>query len=275
MGARQHPFDLLMELDTPFVKLDCAALQLARDVYPHIDIPRYLSQLDALATEIADQRPGLDALARYEAMRDVIVDRHHFIGNGDDYYDPDNSYLNRVLDRGLGAPITLSIIWIEVARRLKWPVCGLNFPGHFLVRFDDPERFVIADPFERGESLSLDDCRALLREHAGVDIRLERHHLQPADTRRTIASLLSELRRIYLVNNDWKRLERTLHRLAAAEPDNHAHLCELASLHARLGDMRRAYAHLAVCLERAPAGRDTEVIRHSLSRIEATILALN
>ena len=95
-------------------------------------------------------RPGLTAILRYQAMRDVLVNEHNFHGNQDDYYDPQNSYLNRVLDRRLGAPVSLATIWVEVARRLKWPVHGVALPGHFLVRFDDPERFVLADPFAEG-----------------------------------------------------------------------------------------------------------------------------
>ena len=272
MATRHHPFDLLMQLDTEYIKLDCAALHLARDAYPHIDLPTYLRRLDALADEVADLRPGLDATLRYEAMQEVLVDEHRFGGNGDDYYDPGNSYL---LDRGVGIPISLSIIWVEVARRLKWPVTGVGFPGHFLVRFDDPSRFVIADPFNEGRSLSIDDCRKLLRDTAGKDEVLRPEHLAPIDTRAVLARLLNNLRTIYLVNNDWARLADVLHRLAAVEPHNGQHLCELASLHCRLGNMRTAYAHLAVYLERIPESDDTPLVRQGLQRIEAAISALN
>lgn len=274
MGARQHPFDLLMELDGADIKLDCAALHLSRDVYPHIDMQAYQRKLDLLADEIAAMRPGLDAVRRYEAMREVLVNRHAFTGNSDDYYDPDNSYLNRVLERHLGVPISLSIVWLEVGRRLKWPISGVGFPAHFLVRFDDPDRFVVADPFHDGRSMSLEDCQQLLKD-LDLEIKLEPEHLLPIDTRQMLIRLLANLRQIYLINHDWKRLVPVLRRMAAVEPKNGTHLCELASVHARRGDMKRAYAHLAVYLERLPNGDDREMVRHNLQRLEAAISALN
>lgn len=274
MGARQHPFDALMELNSAHIKLDCAALHLARDAYPHLDVSNYCAKLNRLAQEIADLRPGLDATRRYEAMREVLVNRHAFTGNAEDYYDPDNSYLNRVLDRKLGIPISLSIVWLEVSRRLKWPVTGIGFPAHFLVRFDDPDRFVVADPFHDGRSLSLDDCRKLLKD-LGLEIELESNHLMPIDTRQTLVRLLNNLRQIYLINHDWDRLTAVLRRLAAVEPKNGQHLCELASVHARRGDMKRAYAHLACYLERIPHGSERDMVQHNIKKIEAAISALN
>jgi regulator of sirC expression with transglutaminase-like and TPR domain len=264
-----------MELAPEHVKLDCAALHIARDAYPYVNVPAHLQQLDELADEVAARRPGLDATQRYEALRDVLVHEHEFFGNQRDYFDPDNSYLNRVLERRLGIPLSLSVIWLEVARRLKWPVAGVGFPGHFLVRFDDPERLVLADPFSGGRSLSLDDCRKLAREHLGPDANLRPEHLAPLDTRGILVRALQNLRGIYLSTTNWPRLAQVLCRLIAIEPDNGHHLCELAALHARLGDMRRAYAHLAVYLERLPDGDQSKLVRDSMTRLEAAISALN
>ena len=94
-----HPFDLLIELNTRYIRLDCAALHLARDVYPDLVLTSYLDRLDEIADSVAELRPGLSAPLRYEAMRQVIVDEYGLRGNENDYYDPENSYLNRVLDR--------------------------------------------------------------------------------------------------------------------------------------------------------------------------------
>ncbi len=275
MGTHKHPFDQLMELDTADIHLDCAALQLARDVYPYIDLRAYLHRLDALADEVAALRPGIAAPRRYEALREVLVDRHGFSGPEEDYYDAQNSYLNRVLDRGVGIPISLSLVWLEVARRLNWTVCGIGFPGRLLVRFDDHERYVVADPFDEGSSLSLEDCRALLCAQAGAEAVLKAEHMAPIDTRAVLARALNHLRTVYLINNDWPRLANVLRRLAAVEPANGEPLCELAALHCRLGNMRHAYAHLAVYLERIPDGSNTALVRSSLRRIEAAISALN
>ncbi len=270
-----HPFDLLMELEPDQIRLDCAALHLARDAYPHIDVAAYLARLDVLTDEVAERRPGLSAPQRYEALRAVLVEQHGFHGNAREYHDPDNSYLNRVLDRRLGIPIALATIWIEIARRLKWPVSGVAFPGHFLARFDDPERFILVDPFNAGQPLSLDDCRTLLRTSFNGELEFSQELIEPVDTRTILTRMLNNLRSIYLARRDWDRLAPVLCRLAAVEPENGRHLQELASLHYRQGDVRGAYAHLAVYLERLPDAEDRAQVRYNLQRLAAAMLARN
>ncbi len=243
-----HPFDLLMELETDQIRLDCAALHLARDAYPGLSMERYLSALDDMAAHVARRRPGLAANLRYEALREVLVEKCGLTGNRDAYYDPENSYLNRVLDSQMGIPISLSTVWIEVARRLKWPVAGVALPGHFIVRLDDPERFVLADPFHDGRSLSLPDCRRLVRERFGDKITFSNALLEPANARIVLTRMLQNLRNIYLAQNDLPRVASVLRRLAAVEPHNGRYLQELAAVCCRRGDVRGAYAHLAVYL---------------------------
>lgn len=271
----RHPFDLLVELRPEHIRLDCAALHLARDIYPDIDIPRYLAQLDSLADEVAERRAGLSATLRYQALREVLVGRYGFTGNQDDYYDPQNSYLNRVLDRHVGIPIALSVLWIEIGRRLKWPVAGVALPGHFLVRFDDPERFVLADPFGEGRSLSLEDCRRLMAQRFQRHIRLSRRLLQPVKTRAMLGRMLNNLRGIYLANHDWWQLAAVLQRLVALEPRRGRHLQDLASVYARLGDMRAAYKCLKLYLHRVPDADDSHLVESNLMRLEAALAALN
>jgi regulator of sirC expression with transglutaminase-like and TPR domain len=271
-----HPFDLLVELPDADVRLDCAALHLARDVYPHIGVQAYLTRLDALAAEVAGLRAGLAAPLRYQALREVLVAQHGLNGNKDDYYDPDNSYLSRVLDRGCGIPISLAVVWIEVGRRLKWPVAGAGLPGHFLVRIDDPERFVAVDVFNDARTLSLDDCEKLLEQQFEGKVKFQPELLDPVDTRSILSRMLANLRQIYMVNHNWPRLRDVLHRLTALEPQNSLHLQELAALHFRLGDVRGAYAHLAACLQRLPDGTDDrQGVQNKLERLEAAIAALN
>lgn len=270
-----HPFDLLMELETKDIRLDCAALHLARDVYPYITIPKYLARLDALANDVAELRPGLSATLRYRAMREVLVERYALRGNHDDYYDPENSYLNRVLDRGLGIPITLSVAWLAVARRLKWPVAGLGFPGHFIIRFDDHEHFVLVDPFSEGRTLTIADCRRILEHHFEGRIRFSPAFLEPVDARCILARLLNNLRNIYLANQDWEHLANVLRRLASVEPDNNRHLSEFVSLLYRRGDIRTAYAHLSASLEQQLSPNDQSLLRQRLAHLEAIIASLN
>jgi regulator of sirC expression with transglutaminase-like and TPR domain len=271
----RHPFDLLMELKTSQIRLDCAALHLARDVYPALNITRYLSALDTMADEVAALRAGLAANLRYEAMHEVLVESHNLTGNPRDYYDPENSYLNRVLDARLGIPISLSIVWIEVARRLKWPVSGVALPGHFIVRFDDPDRFVLANPFHDGSSLSIDDCQLLVKEGFHGKLPFTTEYLKPVDTRGILLRMLRNLRNIYLARNDLTRVADILRRMAAVEPQNGRHLQDLAAVCTRQGDVRGAAAHLEVYLRRLPNGRDSQLVRHNLKQLRAALLARN
>lgn len=271
----RHPFDQLMTLADEQIRLDCAALHLARDVYPQLDLHVWLERLDALAGEVGDLRPGRTAPLRYRAMREVLVERHGFRGNFADYDDPQNSYLNRVLERRTGLPITLAVVWIEVGRRLKWPVAGVGLPGHFLVRVDDPERFVLADVFNEGRSLALEDCAELVRDQFGDKLEFKPEMLEPTTTRDVLVRMLNNLRALYFSTDDWTRLSDVLERLRAAQPENARLLQELAAAYFHRGEFQSARAHLAAYLQQAPDADDSALVRHSMERIESYMAALN
>lgn len=271
----RHPFDLLMELDADHIRLDCASLHLARDRFPNVDIAQALGQLDALADEVLARRPGLGANLRYEALKAVLVDGHKFAGNEDVYSNPENCYLNRVLASRCGLPITLSIVWIEVARRLKWPVAGVALPGHFIIRIDDHERFILADPFYGGRTLSLKDCRELVRQQFGKKVRFSRSFLEPVGVREILARLLRSLRNMYLSTGSFEHVLPVLQRMAAVEPAEGRHLQDLAAVFCRLGDIRQAYAHLELYLRRQPDGRDAGRVRDNLRQLRAALAARN
>lgn len=264
-----------MELDTRSIRLDCAALHLARDAHRNLALPTYLAKLDRIADEVGNERPGLSATLRYEAMRRVLVGDHNLRGNEDDYYDPENSYLNRVLDRGLGAPISLSIVWLEVARRLKWPVTGLGLPGHFIIRFDDDEHFVLVDPFREGRTLTIDGCHQILDYYFEGRVPFSTAFLRPVSVRLILARMLNNLRNIYTANHDWKRLATVLQRLASVEPDNARHLHDLVGLLYRQGDVQMAHAHLSMHLQQQPDADDHSLTREKLAHLEAVIASLN
>jgi regulator of sirC expression with transglutaminase-like and TPR domain len=268
-------FDMLMELPDDVIRLDCASLQLARDVYPDLNLLFYLERLDQLAEELQDSRAGLSAIQRYEAMRDLLVERHGFQGNDDDFYDPQNSYLNCVLERSVGNPINLSVLWIEVARRLNWPVFGVGFPGHFMVRFDDPDRFLVADPFSGGQAVSTEDCQQMLDRQFAGKVKFDPQMLEPVSVRAILARSLNNLRGIYRANQDWQRLDDVLQRLAAVDPSNEDHRMELVAIRYRLGDLRSAYAHLSTYLNYRPDSEEREGMAQKLNHLGAMIAALN
>ncbi len=271
----RHPFDLLMELDPDHIRLDCAALHLARDVHRDLNISRYLRRLDELADEVAALRPGLSATLRYEALRKVLVEGHGLRGSRRRYYEPDSCYLNCVLDQRRGIPIALSMVWIEVARRLKWPVYGVALPGRFIVRFDDPERFVLADPFRDGRPLSVRDCRRIVRRRFGRNFPFTRRYLRPVDGHGVLARLLRNLRNVYLARYDLPNVARILERMAALEPRNGRHLQDLAAVCYRQGDVRTACAHLQRYLQHRPNADDYAHVQDNLKQLEATLVAMN
>ncbi|MBI3759954.1 MAG: hypothetical protein HY269_09415 [Deltaproteobacteria bacterium] len=265
-----HPFDQLVQLEDDDIRLDCAALQIARDAYPHRDLIGYCQQLDEVARTVADVRPGLSAPLRYEAMHEVLVGHYGFRGNRENYYTPDNSYLNRVLDEKLGLPITLSLVWIEVARRLKWPVGGVGLPGHFVLRLDDPERFIVADPYHDGRSLSLDDCQQIVKRHSEGKAVFSNELLKPIGTRAILARVLNNLRTIYQSDGNLLRLRDVVQRCFALDPENTGLLYELALIYLRLGDFDQARLLLSGC-QAATEDEDQAIIVHN-TRLRMNLL---
>jgi regulator of sirC expression with transglutaminase-like and TPR domain len=191
--------DLDRALNSPGDALAPAAMAIARLEYPRLKPAPYLERIDALGREAARRvsrgGPGATLEARVAAVSRFLYDEQGFSGNREHYDDPRNSFLNEVLDRRTGIPITLALVYIEVARRADVPVEGVNFPGHFLVRASDE---IIIDPFHSGALVAEHDCRVLLREHLGDDAAFDRSLLYPATRRQIITRMLVNLKRSYV-----------------------------------------------------------------------------
>ena len=195
--------------DRPGPDLAAPAFLIARLEFPKLDPGPYLDQLESMG-EVALQRiaadPGHDAplAARVDGLNRYLFNELGFVGNRNQYEDPRNSCLNEVLDRRTGIPITLALIYIEVARRAGLRAEGVNFPGHFLVRAlddlhtDDPGEGLIVDPFHAGAILNEEDCRRLLSRHAGDDAAWEPSLLARATRRQILVRMLLNLKRLYV-----------------------------------------------------------------------------
>ena len=195
--------------DRPGPDLAAPAFLIARLEFPKLDPGPYLDRLDEMG-ETAMQRiasdPGHDALlaARVDSLNRYLFNELGFVGNREHYEDPRNSCLNEVLDRRTGIPITLALIYIEVARRAGLRAEGVNFPGHFLVRAlddlhtDDPGDGLIVDPFHAGAILNENDCRRMLSRHAGDDAAWEPALLARATRRQILVRMLLNLKRLYV-----------------------------------------------------------------------------
>src|SRR5687767_14028978 len=195
--------------NVPGTGLAQAALVIARIEYPRLDMEQYLSTLDAMgdsarrAIERSIASSGdSSTLSCIKAVNEHLFEELHFVGNRDKYEDPRNSCLNEVLDRRTGIPITLSVVYMEIARRAGLQVDGVNFPGHFLVRCPHiggrGRGGLIIDPFHGGALLSEHDCRLLLQRHVGSEVAFNRSLLAPTTRLQIIARMLLNLKRIYV-----------------------------------------------------------------------------
>jgi regulator of sirC expression with transglutaminase-like and TPR domain len=175
------------------VPLAEAALAIAAEEYPRLEPKRYLEQLAELAAEVDARLPQRrDSATVLRALRAVLFEVHHFRGNDEAYYDPRNSFLNEVLERQLGIPITLAVVYIEVAARVGLKLLGVGFPGHFLVKYVVGGREVFIDPYHGGEILSGEECIA--RFHARAPGRtLDPRHLEAVSARQILARMLHNL----------------------------------------------------------------------------------
>jgi regulator of sirC expression with transglutaminase-like and TPR domain len=192
--AARDTFARLVEHDDPAPSLAEAALWVAAEEYPRLDVAAHLAKLDRLAQRVERLRAKL-LLTPAEALRVALAEEQGFHGNRDDYYDPRNSYLNEVLARRAGIPITLGILYIEVARRVGLPAEGVAFPGHFLVQLNGEE---IIDPFHGARVLSSEDCAVLLGKVTNGRGTFTPELLQPVSWRKIIYRLLANLKGIYL-----------------------------------------------------------------------------
>ena len=179
------------------VPLDEAALAIALEEYPSLDVEEYLVRLDALGERVRRLAPApVRAASALAALRRVLHEEEGLRGNERDYYDPRNSFLNEVLDRKLGIPISLAVVWIEVGRRAGLELRGVGFPGHFLAKYASPTGpEVFIDAFNGGEMLSADECVARYRARTGGR-ELDRRYLAAVDSRQLLARMLQNLKRI-------------------------------------------------------------------------------
>jgi regulator of sirC expression with transglutaminase-like and TPR domain len=200
------------------ISLDRAALEAARVDDPALDAERYIAELDRHAFEIAERAHDLsDPECFIRATNDYLFTEHHFRGNNDDYYNPHNNLLSRVLDTGLGVPITLSVVYIEIARRLAKPVRGIGLPGHFVIRYDDGDFSTFLDPFRGGAALTPEGCLAIAQEITGNQ-NPDPAWLEPSEDRSIIMRILNNLRGAYFSRRESAHALNVLDLLIAANP---------------------------------------------------------
>ncbi len=244
------------------IDLALAALLVAAEEYPQLLPEPYLRRLDLLAERVRDRLDEETApLVILQELSRVLFEEEGFRGNAEAYYDPRNSFLNDVLDRRVGVPLTLSLLYLEVGWRLGLPLHGVNFPGHFLVRYDGEALKLLIDPFQRGEIRFEDEAQELLDRVYGGTVSLQPSYLRPAGRKDILVRLLSNLKGIYLNTRDDRRALAATERILLVRPDAAEEVRDRGMLLARLGFADDALQELRDYLTRAPGADDAERVR--------------
>jgi regulator of sirC expression with transglutaminase-like and TPR domain len=267
----------------PVVPLAEAALAVAQEEYPEMDAGAYLRRIDELAASVEERLPSRTGPAStLQALRAVLFGagtgagpaERGFRGNTEAYYDPRNSFLNEVLDRRLGIPITLGVLTIEVAARVGLPLHGVGFPGHFLVKLAADQREIFIDPFRGGELLSADECAAR-HEAAAPGVALDPRHLESIGPRQILRRMLHNLQKIYAEGRDHVRALWVVDRLLLLEPGDLAARRDRGLLAARLGGTAAALADLEAYLAAEPRSHDRRELRKLVDELRSRTSLLN
>ena len=260
----------------PAAPLDLAelALALAHNQYPDLDVEAYLGELEAMAHEI---RPRLAAASRrpVRLLCRYLFEDMGFQGNNEEYYDDRNSYLNEVMDRRKGIPITLSAVAMAVGGRAGLEVVGVGLPGHFVAKAVADGEEVLFDPFHGGRVLTPADCERLVLQSAGVAFEATPDALRPAPLGFIVTRLLTNLKGVYLGEGEFLRAVRVMERLSQLNPADallHRDL-GLTLLHAERPG--RAIDHLNAYLEMGPGAEEAAAVREFLDQARALVARWN
>lgn len=251
------------------IDLMVASLWGAAEEYPSLDVPSYLGRIGLLSARIKLKvRRARSVFDSIHALNGLLIEQEGLKGNRSDYYDPRNSYVSDVLDRKVGIPIALSIIYIEVARRAGLRLLGIGLPGHFLLRAGDGQSEIFIDPFDGGGLLTRKECLAMVRSAGAAGPRAERY-LEPYGNRAILRRVLTNLKAIYLKRDDHARALAAAERIKVVEPALWENLADLARIHTALGHYEAAAESLAEYVDLAPDTHDLASARETLRQLRA------
>jgi regulator of sirC expression with transglutaminase-like and TPR domain len=282
--AALEPFTQLLAGGDERIELARACLLIAEDAYPGLDVEGYVNEVARLALRLRGR------LSRTAGAEEKVVELNQFLfdelgytGNSEEYYDPRNSYLNEVIDRRTGIPITLSVLYIELGRKIGLPLEGVSFPGHFLVRVRMRGGMLVLDPFAGGEPQTEDELRARLERviprdvTGGVPVRdlpLEQF-LEPATNRQILARLLRNLKGIYRQAEMPERMLDVLNRALVVSPDSTSDLRDRGVVYEQLQAYRAALRDLTDYVAREPDAADIDEMRAKLIELSSRCARLN
>jgi regulator of sirC expression with transglutaminase-like and TPR domain len=255
-----------------------ACLMIAQDAYPSLQVEHYLGEIERLALRLRARTPQAAAAEeRIVALNELLFDDLGYRGNAREYYDPRNSYLNEVIDRRTGIPITLSVLYMELGRRVGLPLEGVSFPGHFLVRVQVRGGTLVLDPFSGGVPQSEAELRSRLKRVIPQDVAPEvpveelplDQFLEPASKRQILTRVLRNLKGIYRETDRPERLLEVLNRMLVLAPQATAELRDRGYVYQRLECWQPALKDLTEYLEREPDAADLDEVRMRMMELKA------
>jgi regulator of sirC expression with transglutaminase-like and TPR domain len=275
LRARQTFADLA-SLEENVFPLDRAALAIALGEYPDLDFEHYLRHLDTLAAR-AEVLFGEDrtAINVVESLNEVLFVQEGLHGNTQDYYDPENSFLNRVLDSKNGIPISLSVIYMEVARRIDFPIEGVGLPGHFIVKHTDKERVILLDPFNQGRILTMDNCQELLDRVYGGSVSMNPTHLHSITKKGIVSRMLFNLKGIYYQKEEYHKALDTVERILLLNPGTLSEIRDRGLLFMQTSLFSKALADLEHYMAHASAPEDGTYIEGHIKTLRAIVSSNN
>jgi regulator of sirC expression with transglutaminase-like and TPR domain len=233
------------------------SLVVALEECPGLDLEHYLRRVTEWSDAIRERVEGSRDVGRIvDGLNRLLFEEEGFHGDMDDYDDPRGALLNEVLDRHSGMPLSLSILYIELSRRLGLDATGIAFPGHFLVKLSGPFGEIIVDPFDEGRVLTAAECQKMLDDVYGGGVRLREHHLKAFPRRNIIARLLSHLKKAYLAQHELERAAASIDRLLILDARDSYELRDRAALAMQLHAYRDAISYLERYLTINPSAVD-------------------
>jgi regulator of sirC expression with transglutaminase-like and TPR domain len=245
-----------------------ATLEIAAEEHESMDVLAQIARVETIGEAAKERLAGLTNLfAKLDALRVFLFEELGFKGNVDNYDDPRNSYLDDVLERKLGIPLTLSILVIEVARRAGLDASGVGLPGHFIVRIEESGRSLLIDPFHGGHIITIEDCKDLVVRTTGRASLFRKDSVDTATPRAMLTRLLLNLKRIHLAQGDYIRALAVVERLLVIAPSDAKEIRDRGLLLAHLGQSGAAVSDLECYLALAPGAPDVESVRGRLAWI--------
>lgn len=250
------------------IDLAKASLYFAQAEYPNLDVQKYLDILTAIALEIESQLTAERyPLKVIKLINNHLFERLKFRGNQHNYYDPNNSFLNQVIERKVGIPITLAVIYLAIAQRLNFPMVGIGMPGHFLIRpeFEDSEIFV--DAFNQGEMLFEHDCQIRLDKIYQQQVKLNPSWLEPISNKQILVRMLNNLKFIYLHRRELDKALSIMSGILKIFPQNVAEIRDRGLLYYQANRWEEAIVDLQYFLKVAPDSDDAAMIEILLKKM--------